>query len=400
MELSRRAFVGGVGAAAAGLALGVGPTRRAVAAEDSENIRQVWLPVGTAPILSKSFASGAGGNEAWLFTTMLPVGSYPLRSGYSVYDMWYLWVWTHDSPRMFLWSAPQPEGPWTPRGNGVPGQPPETLFVGPPGPMRSWNKPGHFSSGDVAWDAVNRRFISTPHTQLYVAESGKAEVTQNSLVMESFDGRSWHFISNDDGGSTIPGDARLVCGPKMTADSIATTYGRLLRDLDGNLIRHNGRYWWVHRAHRHDAPLLGLINQPSLYSVALSSAASLSAGRWDRYTTSLFTPAGPYGPESISGFGSFIRANGKVSITYAPGPGEGFGSRNFLNVSSGADPTTGYTGFGQPVPLARTEPTTLLSEQAGYIIRKPGTDEQYQVVATTRVGVNTGSSIWLYKAPF
>ena len=310
--------------------------------------------MGTAPVLTVSSTDDP--NTQRMFPTLLPAG-WLLPNAI---DAWYLWLWTHDTSRIYLYTAPNPEGPYTARGYGL-----------PPTPYPSGYQPGHFSSGDIVWDVANGRLVSSPHGIRQGVVPGNGEVCQDSFLIQSTDGLNWSWLDGDN-------RPRLLCGAPGSVDSVHTGYGQLLRDLDGHLATFNGRYWWFYRAQRHDPPANG-VNQPTMYTPYLAITPSLSANftlKQKAFDTS-------QAQTNLFDGGSFIRAVGAHYLFMAQGSGFLVPTLPFYNST---DANT-MTFKPQAVPLPIPVLTGTITFSSGLnVVRHPGTHRQYGVVVSTSPG--------------
>jgi hypothetical protein len=351
-----------VGAAAAFPLVGAMPGGVARATDDGTGPAFTWEPIERNPVV---LSRGSTSAYVRMFPTLLPMG-YLVPDAI---DAWYLWAWHHHShPKIRLWTAPSPEGPFTE-------QPP---FVGPPAPGLPPNYDAtHFSSGDIVWDAARSRLVASPHS-LRLDPHSNGEPCQDSFLLESRDGVDWRFLDGDN-------SPRLVCGPPRSFDSVHTGYGRLLRDLDGHLATYQGRYWWLYRAQRHDAGQ----GAPTYFVPALASAESL-AGPWTKHgkaydmaqqSTALF------------GLGSFVRAGARHHVYYAEGSAALAPTVQYLNGSEGDDMV--WNGPGVPVPIPNSGETGVTAG-GGNLVRDPWTGVQYLVQdGTLPMG---GSEIRIYRS--
>lgn len=340
------------------------PGGTATATDNNVNPRFVWEPVAGNPVVQ---TTGTGPGSVRMFPTLLPVGHLLPNA----LDAWYLWAWHHDSyPRLHLWTAPRPEGPYTER----------SVFAGPPSPGYPSNyQQSHFSSGDIVWDAARQRLVCSPHS-VRVEPHHNGEPCQDSFLMESADGLTWRFLDGDNA-------PRLLCGPTGSIDSVHTGYGRLLRDLDGFLTTYQGRYWWIYRAQRHDAGA----NQPTYYVPALASTPSLSAYPWTKHGKAFDMAQQSTG---LFGIGSFVRAASKHSVYYAEGSAVLAPTMQYLNISGGLD--FAWTGPGYPIPIPNAS-ATLVTGGGANLIRDPATGVQYLVQDSFDL-VSGGSQIRVYRS--
>jgi hypothetical protein len=332
------------------------------ATDDGTYPRNLWEPIAGNPVAT-SAATKEGDRQ---FCTMLPLGRYianPL-------DAWYLWAWRHDSfPRLQLYTAPSPEGPFTDRG----------FYQGPPAPgYPAGYDQTHFSSGDIVWDPIGHRLIATPHSIRTSQNSGNAEPCQDSFLMESRDGVTWSWLDGDN-------SPRLLCGPPGSIDSIHTGYGRLLRDLDGWLTTFQGRYWWIYRAQRHDAAA-GRLPTLTTYTPALASSPSLSAHPWRKEGKAFDTVTQD---NSFIGMGSFLAAAGSHFAYYAFSgiPGSVIPGAVEQMLAQSTAGTMTFTLPSQPVTLPNAG-LGFLTNDVPNLIRDPDTGVQYLAVADLVPDVN------------
>ena len=360
---SRRSVLKAAGLAAAATVLGPAPQARA--ADDGTYPRLTWLPPAAPALTIPSNSLDA--NTQRMFPTLMPAGSYlpnPL-------DAWYLWLWTHDTSRTYLYTAPAPTGPFTPRGFG------EAPANYPDGYL-----PGHFSSGDIVWDPVGERLVSTPHGIKLGIPAGNGEVSQNSFLTTSTDGLNWDWLDGDN-------RPRLVCGPPGSPDSIHTGYGRLLRDLHGQLMTANGRYWWLYRAQRRDAPLSNGQKVPTSYTPYLASATSLSAD----FSTKQKAFDTLQGGTSLFDVGSFVRGAGAHHMFMVEGTAITFPTYPLFN-RTGVDDMA-FLPRAVPLALPKPDESTVLSG-GGNITRDPATGDQYLVQVGMRLNP-AQSQVWVYR---
>jgi hypothetical protein len=161
----------------------------------------------------------------------------------------------------------------------------------------------------------------------------------------------------------------LLCGIAGTDDSVHTGYGRLLRDLDGNLVKYQNRYWWLYRGQRHDAG-----DTTMYYRPLLASTPTLSSRPW-RKDGRAFTPLAPTAT-GIFTVGSFVSAADKRWAYYAESEDVGVTSLTYL-VSSAAGGIV-MDGTRLPVPLSNNLPGALLAGGPN-LVRHPTTKLQYLV---------------------
>lgn len=379
MKLSRRAVLkSGLGLAGT-VALGgrVLSTPSAWATDDGVNVRSLWQPVREV-VLPRSDS---------LHPTLLPARTLTPATAK---DAWHLYVWSHgvlgnETTDLRLFSAPTPDGFYTDEG---------LLLQGCPTPVPAGYETYHFDSGDIVWDAVGSRYVSTPHALRSSSDAESlGEVPQDSFLIQSTDGLTWSWLDGDN-------SPRLRCGPVGDPDDVHTGYGRLLRDLDGYLTKYQGSYWWIYRAQRHDTRFVDgpdgqhlinpVNNKPinlaqTLYRPWIAQAGSL-AGGWNKSAGQAFV-AIPQPDASLIGMGSFIKAADKFWVHYATGTGqEAVGTSNVL-LGGATDPDTGLlTAKQQPTPLGPSptdisadDPVELAKLGGGNIIRDPQSGVQYLV---------------------
>jgi hypothetical protein len=378
------------------------PISRAVnaaAADDGEPTKLVWELVGTGPIVSANATTATGGVEAQFEEpTVLPLRSL---TGNAADPAWVLWAWHHDSvspPHFHAWTAPTITGPWdaTPRTINRPST--DVVFDAAGIPAGGYDQ-NHFSCGDIAWDPVGKRLISTPHFVRRSVDPGNGEPCQDSFLMESTDGFNWSWV----GGWNQP---RLVCGAAANSyDSVHTGYGRLLRDLDGCLVKNGGKYWWTYRAQRFDAtpfgvsrpnnPLTGQrVNAGTLYRPALASATSLDQQTWTKEGTTFTTSTANSGQFAM---GSFVQANGVPSLYYVMGDAVGPPSIDMYTRS--ADGTPHIQVPGAPLPFPGPDTARTIFNLGTSIIRDPGTQDVYAIHLTwsTQPDRSFLAEFWLYR---
>lgn len=377
--MERRRFLQGVGAATVGVAAGTtgfGRVASVLAADDGATPPALWLPTGLTPVLSLA-QDTADPNTQRGFVSVMYVRD---KLGAGAIDDWYLWLWTHDTSRTYLYTAPSILGPWTagPVGDA-------------PTPYPAGYLVGHFSSGDIVWDPDGQRFISTPHGVRLPTVPGNAEVSQDSFLTESSDGVTWHWLDGDS-------RPRLRCGPPRSPDSVHTGYGRLLRDLDGNLVRHNGRHWWIYRAQRNDAgnpihaltPLLDAVG--TIYTPYLASSPSLAQDFTQKQKAFTSTTLNL----GLNNFGTFVRAGGRHHVLTTQGlPDPPLAPTKVFSIRSSGD---NMTFNGLPLPsVIPTLTTGTLIEGDGYVTRDPSDGSIYLVHTCGVLVPSPAAEVWVYK---
>lgn len=389
---SRRTLLKSAGFSA--LAVASGRMSGTAGATDGQTPRLVWEPVGTAPIAT--IASSHATEAELLFPSLLPLRAL---TGRSTDPAWMLWAWHHDTmtsnPHFHAWSAQDVEGAFTqlppiarPSGDYVSSDTTDPYTF------------GHFSSGDIVWDTVGQRLVSTPHSVHWTRPAGLAETPQDSFMMESTDGITWQWL----GGDASP---RITCGDITAADSNHTGYGRLLRDLDGRAQRVNGEYWWVYRGGHH-------ATNAQMYCTPLLASATDLGGPWTKRGKAFDTA---YQDTTLLGFDAFVLANDTPGIFYEVASPEYAPILAMYTQSAGANEMS-FSDPGVPMALPSVPRQTLpaVPGQAfgggGCVVRDPSTHEQYlvEIVNNTKYGVNTGvtpvaavatvvsSDVWLFKA--
>ena len=335
---------GGAAAALAGSA-----PRGTFGTVDGQTPRLQWIPLSPDPQITWSGSTEA--ERELLHPTMLPLRQLTGDPGHPA---WALFAWHHDSQpdqHLHRWSAPSPAGPWTHLG------PAPVPVLAPP------FQPNHLSSGDIVWDRANRRLISNPHGAA-ATRSGNGEPDQSSFLLESRDGgASWDWL---DGDPRI----RLDVGPVGSPDSVHTGYGRLLRDLDGELVRHADRHWWIYRAQRKDA---GQETAQTVYTPWLASSPTIS-GTWTKEPAAAFLP--PTGGHSLIGFDSFLYGNQVPTVLYATATPAYAPTTLWFQQAPTFD--LAYVGPGAPVPLPAVGPDSTFSAGTN-LVRDPSTQQQYLV---------------------
>lgn len=367
MELSRRDLLvrATLGTATLGV-LGSQGVLGAIARASDNGVypRFIWEPVTsiTAPRADS------------LFPAMLPAG---VLTPSTALDEWYLWFWTHNTTtKLYLYTAPSPEGPFTG---------PRTLLSGMPTtqPFPAGYVSGHFDSGDIVWDAANSRYVSSPHSiRSGPRPAGLGETPQESFLIESKDGVNWDWLD----GNSSP---RLLCGPPGSADDVHTGYGRLLRDLDGHLTTANGRYQWIYRAQQHEPDWADVgsqrVQKSTLYRPWLASTPSLSAYPWVKDASQAFAALAQ--PDaSLIGFGSFLVAVGQYWVEYACATSFSVLPGDEMLLGGAATVDGMLTAKQTPIALPPDSSQdvrgtgTTVAPGGGYIIRDPKTGKQYMVV--------------------
>lgn len=394
-EISRRTLLRGAGTSAAVLAVG-GRLALSRAATDGQTPRLQWVPVSTAPIAS--IASSNVHEAELLHPTLLPLR---WLTGSATAPEWVVWAWHHDTnnvnPHLHAWTASNVEGSFT-------AAPPIPRPAGDyqPNPVTGHSYSfGHFSSGDIVWDAEGGRLISTPHSVSTYRPSSLAETPQDSFMMESTDGFTWTWL---DGDAT----ARLMCGDSNALDSNHTGYGRLLRDLNGTLQRLGGQYWWIYRGGHHPKS-----STLSLCTPLLASSSSIG-GPWVKRGKAYDTA---FVNTTLLGFDSFVLANETPGVFYSVGT-PAFAPIVTSYTQSSAAGTVAFTNPGDPIPLPsvpRVSGTSVPGQvfAAGVnVVRDPRTHQQYLVQVVNNAKFNadttstppgttaqvTSSDIWIYKS--
>lgn len=372
--MDRRTFIRGAGVTVGALAAGLGPARRAVAAADG-TLPLAWAPTALTPAISH-LSIPSDPNTLRGHTTLLPVAD---KLGADRLDDWYLWQWTHDTSRTYLYTAPEATGPYTARGFGE-----------APTPYPSNYLTNHFSSGDVVWDPERARFISSPHGVRLPIVPGNAEPSQDSFLTSSVDGLNWEWLDDDN-------RPRLVCGPPGSVDSIHTGYGRLLRDLDGVLATHAGRCWWIYRAQRLDvggnplAPTFRAIG--TTYTPYLASASSL-AGDFDQKQLAFTSSTANYG---LNAFGSFIRASGTHHVyTGQALPDPPIAPGKTLHYRTLGDDMAFFPAPLVPLQIVSTKGAVI---EENNIVRDPATGTIYNchVQGSLNPDLTANVETWIYE---
>lgn len=335
-----------------------------------------WLPTSLQPALTH-VADPNDVETNWNSTSVLPAG---VLLGSAAIDEWYLFRWTHDTSHVYLYTAPAITGPYTMRGFGE-----------APTPYPSGYIVNHFSAADIVWDTNQHRFLANPHGVQDHTVTGNAEPMQDSFLISSTDGLHWEWLDGDN-------RPRLRCGGPGTPDGVHTGYGRLLRDIDGNIATHQGRYWWIYRAQQNDAGQNPFAAFPALgtkYTPYLASAPDLQSDftgkqkAFDSLTANL----------GLFGFGCFFRAGGRNHTFLTQGLPDPplVPSKSLYYRTSGDNMAFGAV----PLPfLAPTSPRGAIIEESN-VIRDPATGKVYlvQTAASLNVDVNLTSTVevWVYE---
>jgi hypothetical protein len=370
----------------------------AAARTDGQTPRLQWVPVGNGPIAS--IASGNEHEAELLHPTLLPLRSL---TGSASSPRWMLWAWHHDTnpvnPHFHAWTAESIEaGPFA----AAPPIPrPVGDYVAAPGVNRNYSF-GHFSSGDIVWDAAGGRLVSTPHSVATSRPASLAETPQDSFMMESADGLTWSWLD----GSPV---ARLSCGGVSDLDSNHTGYGRLLRDLDGQAQQLGGRYWWIYRGGHHQTS-----SQISYCTPLLASAPSIG-GPWTKAGKAFDTA---YDDATLLGFDSFLLTAGTPGVFYSTAS-PAFAPITTAYAQSSAAGVMSFPDPGVPLVLPTVPPAVKPPVVPGQVfpagvnvVRDPATHQQYlvQVLNNARYAADTSatppaatphvtqSDIWLFKA--
>ncbi len=382
--MDRRGFIRAAGVSAAAVATGFSrsllpPSAGGIAsahASQSGNLPLIWKPTSLTPAMTHtSIASDP--NTLRGHTTMMFVRD---KLGNAALDNWYLWQWTHDTSRTYLYTAPKATGPWTAAGFGE-----------APTPYPSNYLVNHFSSGDIVWEPERKVFISSPHGVRLPPVPGNAEVSQDSFLTSSVDGREWQWLDGDS-------SPRLICGPPKSVDSVHTGYGRLLRDLDGYIATHNNRYWWFYRAQRNDGgnpihaihPLVDAVG--TVYTPTLASTGDLTQTFAKKQTafTSVTLNTG------LISAGSFIRTNNRHHIFLGqalPDPPIA-PAKTLLYQSNGSN-----MKFALPLPVAQVALTPGAIIEENNIARDPETGTVYNCHVQGALDANLNARIdtWIYE---
>ena len=338
----------------------------------------MWTPTSTEPALVHLHVPSEADTQ-WNHTSVMYVRD---RLRGRAIDDWYLWRWTHDTSKTYLYTAPAVTGPYTLRGFGEAPTPyPEGYVV------------NHFSAGDIVWDPDGRQFIASPHGVRDTTADGSYGPAQDSFLTCSRDGLTWSWLDRDN-------RPRLRCGPPGSPDSIHTGYGRLLRDLDVNLAQHAGRNWWVYRAQRLDddgaafrEPPVNLRHVGTSYTAYLASAPSIrddfdqKQKAWDSHTANT----------GLNSFGCFVRAGGRHHVYAA----EAFPDPPIVPVKSTYHSTGGDDMGFSPVPLV---PLSMVSPRGpliedNTIVRDPTSGVVYNIhtQAVVNADAEINVEVWVYR---
>ncbi|MFP2909864.1 twin-arginine translocation signal domain-containing protein [Pyxidicoccus sp. 3LFB2] len=322
-SLTRRALLRA--ASVGGAALAGGQVLWPSKAHAVTYIRTGWQQVAVA-----ARTQGAGALNQLLWVTLMRMDN-KLAAPINRY---YLWVWTHDARLCRLFTAPNPEGPWTQfLRNGVPG-------VNLP-PAMAFHHPSHFSSGDVVWDAQEGALYSTPHT-------GPSNLSlQWTTIIRSTNGVDWEWVQPN---AIVPN------GPLGSFDDYQVCYGRVLRDYDGNVVRRNGKLVFYYRG-EHSGPL---------YSMGAATGTTWDS--WQKVSdVALYQPLG----NSLHGLGSALDiGDGKVHHVLSCSLNSAPPFTHYHKESNSTDPFDWSSGPGLPL---YGEPLSLLADGPSYIIGHNGT---------------------------
>jgi hypothetical protein len=301
---------------------------------------------------------------------------------------WYMWASQHgdeehgDTP-VALWTAADPAGPWS--------LTPQVVLDG----MASVGTPtpnyvvSHFAAPDIGWDSTGKRFIANPHS---IRTNGYAE--QDSFLIESPDGVTWHWLDNDN-------SPRLICGGDNSPDAFHTGYGRLLKTLDGRLVTAGARYWWLYSARRYANATGkgGAAGDRVVYRPWLASSTSLSAYPWIKQPTLAFdtVPEGsvldgvPEGGviryHDIFEIGTFAQAAGQYWAVYGSAVDKGYPGGDLVRVGGASSPTT--LDAAQQAPVARIPN----SQQTTLTWARPSGGNVYHDASTGKLYLTTADAV-------
>lgn len=340
----RAALAGG--AALAGAPLLIPSTAHAVT-----YVRTGWQQVAVA-----ARTTGSSAYNQLLWVTLMRVDNKLANP----INRYYLWVWTHDVRLCRLFTAPQPEGPWTQYlRNGT------TQGVNLP-PAMSYHSPTHFSSGDVVWDPAEGAFYSTPHT-------GPAGLPKQwTTIIRSFNGIDWEWVQPE---PIVPN------GPAGSFDDYQVCYGRILRDYDGNVVRRNGKLVFYYRGER----------SGQQYSVGAATGTT-----WDTWEKVSDVPL--YKPLNVSlhAIGSALDiGDGKVHHILSSGIGTAPPFTQYHKESNSADPFDWADGPGLTL---YSEPLASLADGPSYIIGHNGTHYMAYAALLTDLFGNVTSEVRVLRA--
>jgi hypothetical protein len=302
-----------------------------------------------------------------MFPSMLPVGH--LTGDPDPANRWMLYAWQHDSgAKLYIWRAPSPEGPWAP--HPMSPRPAPTPF--PAGYTAS-----HFSSGDIVWDPIGERLVGTPHS--------KKGVEQPSFLIQSTDGVNWTWLDGDNA-------VRLPTEPGPL-DVNHTGYGRLLRDLDGHLVKFRDPatpsdpttyYWWVYKEQS------GCTANPgcSTKTPMLAKTPSLNAYPWIKWGPAHDLVGGNVHFHEAS----FLKADGRIWLEYTE---NSTATQEYLLDSPQGDPFS----FSNRTPIAMPIGTSPFFH-GGNIIRDPQSGQQYMAQTVVKSALDGSSEIWVLRAIF
>ncbi|MBA2609159.1 MAG: twin-arginine translocation signal domain-containing protein [Actinobacteria bacterium] len=380
--MDRRDFLRTTGVAGAALTTGFGrsllsPRLGGVTpAEQTGAMPTIWKPTALGPAMSHTTIP-SDPNTLRGHTTLMFVRD---KLGNAAIDNWYLWQWTHDTSRTYLYSAPKATGPFTARG-----------FGNAPTPYPANYLVNHFSSGDIVWEPERRVFISSPHGVRLPPVPGNAEVSQDSFLTSSPDGLNWSWLDGDS-------RPRLICGPPKSVDSVHTGYGRLLRDLDGHIATQASQYWWIYRAQRNDGgnpihaihPFVDAVG--TTYTPMLASTDDLTQ-TFDRKRQAY--PGVTLNTGLIS-FGSFVRTNKQQHVFMVQAlPDPPIAPAKTLHyVSKGNS-----MNFGLPQPVVQIVNAKGAIIEENNIARDPETGKIYNCHVQGSLDANANALIetWIYE---
>jgi hypothetical protein len=340
----RAALAGG--AALAGAPLLIPSTAHAVT-----YVRTGWQQVAVA-----ARTTGSSAYNQLLWVTLMRVDNKIANP----INRYYLWVWTHDVRLCRLFTAPQPEGPWTQYlRNGT------TQGVNLP-PAMPYHSPTHFSSGDVVWDPVEGAFYSTPHT------GPERLPKQWTTIIRSFNGIDWEWVQPE---PIVPN------GPAGSFDDYQVCYGRILRDYDGNVVRRDGKLVFYYRGER----------SGQQYSVGAATGTT-----WDTWEKVSDVPI--YKPLNVSlhAIGSALDiGDGKVHHILSSAVGSSPPFTQYHKESNSTDPFDFADGPGLTL---YSEPLSTLADGPSYIIGHNGTHYMAYAALLTDLFGNVTSEVRVLRA--